>query len=59
MPPMVSIVPFIEESVKNTSKWDKIRSSDPNDNLVLKRTKPLPNPKNTIFETMSIKMKNK
>jgi hypothetical protein len=57
MPPMVSIIPFIEQSIKDTGKWDKLKSSNPEDNLVLKRTKPLPNAKNTLFETMGIKIK--
>jgi hypothetical protein len=59
MPPMVSIVPSIEQSIKNNKKWDKIKTNNPEDDLVLKRKKPLPGAKNTLFETMGIFKKAK
>ncbi len=57
MPPMVSIVPYIEESCRDVQKWEKLRSSDGENNLILKRSKPLPNSKNTLFETMGLVVK--
>ena len=57
VPPMVSIVTMIEEIYKNTGKWDKIKSSNPEDNLILKRTTPLPNSKNSLIHTMGITIK--
>jgi len=54
MPPMMSIVPYIEESTKNNNKL--IKYDDNNRHLVLKRSKPLPNSKTSLFETMGIKI---
>ncbi|CAH6421687.1 Hypothetical protein KVN_LOCUS417 [uncultured virus] len=54
MPPMISIIPLIEENYKDASKFSNMRIKTNNDNLVLKRTKPLPNSKNTLIETFGI-----
>lgn len=55
LPPMAPIIPFIEKSGKDNKILNKIKLSDElSDNLVLKRTKPLPNSKNTLFETMGL-----
>lgn len=63
MPPMVSIIPFIEEGVKESYKLPKIRSTKNNkenkynkDDLVLKRSKPLPREKSTIISSFGIKI---
>ena len=48
MPPMVSIVPFIEESYVDNSKFKKLKIMNGEDDYVLKRSKPLPNTKNTL-----------
>lgn len=48
MPPMVSIVPFIEEKYSDSSNIKKLRSVKGGDDYVLKRTKPLPNSKSTL-----------
>lgn len=54
MPPMAPIVPIIEEGrVENKTN---VKLSDLNKkNLILKRTKPLPNSKNNLLETLGIK----
>lgn len=52
MPPMVSIIPLIEECSKDSVKYNKVANNS--ENLVLKRSKPLPNSKNTLIETFSI-----
>jgi hypothetical protein len=52
MPPMVSIIPYIEESYRSDSRLEAFKSSK--NNLVLKRSKPLPNSRNTLFETMGL-----
>lgn len=60
MPPMKSIVPSIEENCKNNNFINKIKgTSNSLDNLVLRRTKPLPNSKNMLFETMGLTQKRK
>lgn len=51
LPPMKSIIPLIEQISKDTSMLSKIKSSGLGDNLVLKRSKPLPNAKVGFFET--------
>jgi hypothetical protein len=48
MPPMVSIVPYIEESYVDNSKFKKLKIMNSEDDFVLKRSKPLPNTKNTL-----------
>ena len=54
MPPMTSIVPIIEEG--RLENKNNIKLSDLNKkNLILKRTKPLPNAKNNLFETFGKK----
>ena len=54
MPPMTSIVPLVEEGNGSDNKIN-LRLADLNKkNLVLKRTKPLPNQKSTLLETMGI-----
>lgn len=52
MPPMVSLVPLIEETNKNSTTVFKQFSTD---DLVLKRSKPLPTTKRNLFETMGIR----
>ena len=54
MPPMTSIVPLIEEGNNDHSKVN-ISLADINRRSSLKRTKPLPNNRNTLFETFGIK----
>lgn len=53
MPPMKSLVPLIEESYRDKTKYNKIKIKD-DDDLVLRRTKPLPNSKNTLLETFKM-----
>ena len=50
MPPMISIVPLIEESLRDQYRLRKIRNTESEDKIVLKRTKPLPSTKNTLLE---------
>lgn len=55
IPPMISIIPMIEETCKNTAfNMMKIKT---NDNLELKRTKPLPSSKNTLLDIMYVVQK--
>ena len=54
MPPMTSIVPLIEEGCIDTTKVS-VSLADLNKKNILKRTKPLPNNKNTLIETLGIK----
>ncbi len=61
MPPMISIVPFIEEGHRSNGSdgtgGKKKGGGKPvpkDDELVLKRTKPLPNENNTLLETMGL-----
>jgi len=55
MPPMALIVPSIESSYIDASKYNRLRMYNSKDNLVLKRSKPLPNSRNTLLETMKLK----
>jgi len=59
MPPMISIVPIIEESTRDNSRYSKLFSKNPDDDLILKRSKPLPRSKNTLIETMGLITKRK
>ncbi len=54
MPPMTSIVPLIEEGHMDHSKIS-LSLADINKRTNIKRTKPLPSTKNTLFETFGIK----
>jgi len=54
MPPMTSIVPLIEEGYTDTTKVN-VSLADLNKKNMLKRNKPLPTVKNTLFETLGIK----
>ena len=54
MPPMTSIVPLIEEGQFDKTKVD-ITLADINRKTSIKRNKPLPNVKNTLFEKFGIK----
>lgn len=54
MPPMVSIVPSIEEGYKDDPR-SKLNTLEDKDNLVLKRTKPLPNANNTLINKIGLK----
>lgn len=56
MPPLVSIVPLIEVKNKNCGMIKRVQGKD---DLVLKRTRPLPSSKNTLVETMGISIKRK
>lgn len=63
MPPMIPIVPFIEENNKNIKKNIQDMGfinncSSKNDDLVLKRTKPLPGSKNNLANAFNFKKKN-
>jgi hypothetical protein len=67
MPPMIPIVPMIEESNKNHCNYNKVKRHVPlnidrvtkaNKNLKLKRTKPLPNSRNSLEKTMKLKKSN-
>jgi hypothetical protein len=60
MPNMKTTIPVIEENYKNGSPFiNKIKSCNTSDQLVLCRTKPLPNSKNMLFETMGLVQKNR
>lgn len=59
MPPMTSIIPLIEESYSDNTKVNISLADLNKKNSILKRTKPLPNSKNTLFETLGIKETNK
>jgi len=53
MPPMTSIHPLIEESVAdNYNSRSSVTLANINRNSMLKRTKPLPNTKNSLFDTL-------
>lgn len=54
MPPMAPIIPMIEEGYVDSTKVN-ISLADLNKKNILKRTKPLPNVKNNLFETLCIK----
>ena len=56
MPPMVSIVPLVEESTKNNAGGN-IKLPNMNDDLILRRSKPLPHSKATLVETMGLARK--
>lgn len=58
MPPMASIIPLIEEGHTDSTKVN-ISLADLNKKSILKRTKPLPNVKNNLFETLGIKESTK
>ena len=67
MPPMIPIVPMIEESNKNHCNYNKVKRNVPlnidrvikaNKNLKLKRSKPLPNSRNSLEKTMKLKKSN-
>jgi len=54
MPPMKSIIPYVEEIYKNSYIIQNIKMNNSADNLVLKRIKPLPNSKNNLYNFKSI-----
>ena len=54
MPPMTSIVPLIEEGCVDSTKVN-VSLADLNKKNILRRNKPLPGVKNTLFETLGIK----
>lgn len=56
MPPMKSIIPFIEENNDVTLIKKRFNT---NDDLVLKRSKPLPHARNNILETLTVGLKGK
>ncbi|QKF93947.1 putative transcription factor [Fadolivirus algeromassiliense] len=58
MPPMTSIVPLIEEGQADKTKVN-ISLADLNKKMSIKRTKPLPNVRSTLFETLGIKENKK
>jgi len=55
MPPLATIVPLIESGYVDSSKYNRLRMYNSKDHLVLKRSKPLPNSRNTLLETMKLK----
>jgi hypothetical protein len=55
---MTSIVPLIEEGNSDNTKVN-ISLADLNKKNILKRSKPLPNTKNTLFKTLGIKQSKK
>jgi len=62
IPPLTGIVPFIEEEYRektpiNKFSMKKDTASSDSDNLIMKRSKPLPSAGNTLMETMGLKMK--
>jgi hypothetical protein len=60
MPPMVSVIPYIEESYKeknSSNPLNKFSMDEPK--LKIKRSKPLPNSSNTLIEKMNIQYKKK
>ena len=58
MPPLISIIPSVEESTKNNMNINT-QFSNLNQNLVLKRSKPIPTTKATLLESMYIAHKVK
>ncbi len=54
MPPMISMVPLVEQNYKDNYNTSGARFQNSTDNLVLKRSKPLPNTRNTLMDTMGI-----
>jgi len=59
MPPMTSIAIMIEEGYVDTSKYDRIRTYNTKDNLVLRRTKPLPGANRSLTKALGIKKKKR
>jgi len=56
--PLTGITSMVEERYNEAEKHMNLNPVDP-DEYVLKRTKPLPNKKKTVFETMGIEVKKK
>lgn len=56
MPPMTSIVPLIEEGYTDATKVN-VSLADLNKRSALRRKNPLPNTRNTLFETLCFKEK--
>lgn len=55
MPPMKAIIPFIEEESKDFHVIKhKVNTASSDDELVLKRTKVLPNARNNVIESMGL-----
>lgn len=56
MPPMISVIPLLEE-VNINNDFSNVSSNIENnmDNLILKRTKPLPDSENTLENCMNLK----
>jgi hypothetical protein len=58
MPPMVTIVPYLERSIQENTRLKRLICDDSKDDLVLKRSKPLPNSQNTLIQTIGLIVKN-
>ena len=57
MPPMVSIIPMVEE-VASKSRMSNFETQH-DSGLILQRNKPLPNARSTLIETIGIRPKAK
>ena len=55
MPPMISIIPMIEQIGKNSNNKNNKLSDINKNNYILKRSKPLPNYKHSLLDTMKLK----
>lgn len=56
MPPMTSIITYIEKTIDEDPRLKRIYGDESEDNLVLKRSKPLPNSKNTLIDTIGLRV---
>lgn len=59
IPPISYIVPVIEEASKDSDNTNNKKNSSDSDELILKRTKPLPNSRSTLMETMGLQMERR
>ena len=57
MPPMVTMVPYIERCSQEDNRMMRLNNLDSKDGLVLKRSKPLPNSHNTLINTIGLIVK--
>jgi len=58
LPPMIAVVPFIEENNKTAKRNTNDFNLHKNDEIILKRTKPLPNSKNNLANAFNFHKKN-
>ena len=59
IPPLFYTAPTITSESKDKMVHSKNNNSSDSDNLVLKRSKPLPRAKNTLMETMGLTIEKK